>query len=101
MRAWRAFLRGIPLWWMDQLWETPRRTAGERQRAWSRDRPQAAAERSEDRARTVAQPSPWTAKRASQASIKRRCQGRSTAAVRRHNEQTRCRARRRGAVTIG
>ena len=38
----------------------------------SGDRPQAAAEQREDRARTVAQPLPWTAARASYASISRR-----------------------------
>jgi hypothetical protein len=37
----------------------------------SGDRPEAAAEHSEDRARTVAQPLPWTAARASYASDKR------------------------------
>ena len=41
----------------------------------SGDRPEAAAEQSEDRARTVGQPLPWTAARASYASVKRRLGG--------------------------
>ena len=42
----------------------------ERKGPMSRDRPEAAAEHSEDRVRTVAQPLPWTASRASYASVK-------------------------------
>ena len=75
----RAFLRRLPLW----LTSAFGAASAHEQRAkapLSGDRPQAAAEQREDRVRTVAQPLPRTAARASYASISRRLQVRMPAA---------------------
>ena len=47
---------GVPRWLENLLSEPPRRMKSERRGPLSGDRPEAAAERSDDRARTVAQP---------------------------------------------